>query len=62
MLVVVEFLGMNASKLSRVVVCLPFTIRGIITVVNLAIRLVNGTRYKTRPLRDRRDLVYREFP
>lgn len=55
-------LGTNASKLSRVVVCLPFTIRGMMTEIRLAINLVTGTRYTSDCLAGPRDLVYREFP
>lgn len=61
-LVALVALGTNASNLSRVVVWLPFTIRGIITVIKLATRLVSGTRYRTVPLAGPRVLVYREFP
>lgn len=49
------------EKSSRVAVWLPFTIRGMITVIMFASRLVSGTTYRTFVLDGPPPLVYREL-
>lgn len=49
------------EKSSRVVVWLPFTIRGMVTVIMFASRLVSGTTYRMFVLDGPPRLVYREL-